>query len=97
MEFFFHAQQLLRLFLFDGIDGNAGPAGDDVFNVFATDHAGGGFIQMMFFPQGAQVLALFAFFVRIEARLFELMVRDGVLHTVDDELDALLDVSNLFR
>ena len=51
---------------------------------------------MVFFAKGAQVLALLAFFVRVEARLLELVVRDGVLHTVDDELDALLDFGQLF-
>ena len=52
---------------------------------------------MVFFAKGAQVLALLAFLVRVEARLLELVVRDGVLHTVDDELDALLDFGDLFR
>ena len=49
---------------------------------------------MVFFAKSAQVLALLAFFIRVEARLLELVVRDGVLHTVDDELDALLDFGN---
>ena len=51
---------------------------------------------MVFFAKSAQVLALLAFLIRVEARLLELVVRDGVLHTVDDELDALLDFGNLF-
>ena len=50
---------------------------------------------MIFLAKSAQVLALFAFFVRVEARLFELVVRDGVLHSMDDELDALLHFSDL--
>ena len=50
---------------------------------------------MVFFAKSAQVLALLAFLIRVEARLLELVVRDGVLHTVDDELDALLDFGNL--
>ena len=52
---------------------------------------------MILFAQGAQVLALLALFVRVEARLLELVVRDGVLHAVDDELDALLDLGDLLR
>src|SRR4051812_35568279 len=52
---------------------------------------------MIFFAKGAQVLALFAFFVRVEAGLLELVVRDGILHTVDNELDAFLDFGQLFR
>src|SRR5246127_4797031 len=52
---------------------------------------------MIFFAKSAQVLALFAFFIRIETSLLELVVRDGVFHAMDDELDALLDFSQLFR
>src|ERR1700722_14546335 len=51
---------------------------------------------MIFFAKAAQVLALLAFFVGVKARLLELMVRDGVLHTMDDELDALLHFGDLF-
>ena len=83
------------LFFLDRSDGNAGPAGDHVFDVLAADHAGGGLVEMIFLAKSAQVLALFAFFVRVEARLLELVVRDGVLHTVNDELDALLDFGDL--
>src|ERR1700728_4028922 len=46
---------------------------------------------MIFFAKSAQVLALFAFLVRIETRFLELVVRDGIFHPVNDELDALLD------
>ena len=96
MQLFFDAQQLLRFFFFDRGDGNAGPARYHVLDVLPTDYAGGGFIEVVFFAKGAQVLALLAFFVRVEARLLELVVRDGVLHAVDDELDALLDFGQLF-
>src|ERR1035438_8372932 len=91
VQLFFDAQQLLRLFFFDRGDGNAGPARYHVLDVLPTDYAGGGFIEVVFFAKSAQVFALLAFFVRVEARLLELVVRDGVLHAVDDELDALLD------
>src|SRR2546426_9766105 len=56
-----------------------------------------GFIEVVFFAKGAQVLALFAFLVRVEARLLELVVRDGVFHAVYDELDPLLDLRDLLR
>jgi hypothetical protein len=39
VQLFFDAEELLGFFLFDGGDGNAGPAGDDVFDVFAGDDA----------------------------------------------------------
>ena len=50
---------------------------------------------MVLVAQGAQVLALLALLVGVEARLLELVVRDGVLHAMHDELDALLDFGEL--
>src|SRR3979411_1111207 len=91
MQLFFNAQQLLGFFFLDRGDRHAGPARYHVLDVLPTDNAGGGLIEVVFFAKSAQVFALLAFFVRIEARLLELVVRDGVLHTMDDELDALLD------
>src|ERR1700680_939910 len=97
VQLFLDAQQFLRLFFFDRGDGHASPARDDVFDVLAVDYAGGGFVEMIFLAKSAQVLALFAFFIRIETSLLELVVRDGVFHAMDDELDALLDFGQLFR
>ncbi len=51
---------------------------------------------MIFFAEGAQVLALFALFIGVEARFFKFVVRDGVFHAVHDELDALLDFGQFF-
>ena len=95
MEFFFHAQQLLRLFFLDAGDGNAGPAADDVFDVFAANDAGSGVVEVVLVAQGAQVFALFALLVGVEAGLLELVIRNGRIHAVDDELDALLDFGDL--
>jgi hypothetical protein len=58
-------------------DGDAGPAGDDILDVFAGDDAGGGVVEVVLVAQGAQVLALFALLVGVEARLLELVIRDG--------------------
>src|SRR4029077_9187444 len=58
-------------------------------------YARGRFVEMIFFAKRAQVLAFLAFFIRVETSLLELVVRDGVLHPVNDELDALLDFGNL--
>src|SRR5579862_7189409 len=96
VQLFFDAEQLLRLFFFNRRDRDTGPAGDNVLDVFAVDDAGRRFVEMIFLAKSAQVLALFAFFVRIETRLLELMVRDGVFHAVHDELDTLLDFGQLF-
>ena len=60
-------------------------------------HAGGGVVEVVLLAELAHVLALFALFVGVEARLLELVVRDGVLHAVHDELDALLDVGQFGR
>src|SRR6185312_11072783 len=43
------------------------------------------------------VLALLALFVGVEACLLELVIRDGILHPVNDELDPLLDFRDLIR
>ena len=52
---------------------------------------------MIFFAKNAQVLALLAFLVGVETRFLELVVRDRVFHSVDDELEPLLNLGNLFR
>ena len=49
---------------------------------------------MIFVAKSTQVFALFAFLVGVETRLLELVVRDGGVHTMDDELDALLHLGN---
>src|SRR5271169_107890 len=97
VQFFFDAQQLLRLFFFNRSDGNTGPARNHIFDVLAADHAGRRFVQMIFLAQRPQILALFTLFVRVEASLLELVVRDGVLHAMHDELDALLYFGDLLR
>src|SRR4051794_1457100 len=40
VQFAFDAKQLLRFFFLDRGDGDAGPAGDNVFDVFAADDSG---------------------------------------------------------
>ncbi len=50
---------------------------------------------MVFVAQAAQVLALLAFLIGVEARLLELVVGDGVLHAMHDKLDALLHLGEL--
>ena len=97
VQLLFHAQQLLRLFFLDAGNGNAGPAADYVLDVFAAYDAGGGVVEVILVAQGAQVFALLALLVRVEASLLELVVGDGRVHAVHDELDALLDFSDLLR
>ena len=51
---------------------------------------------MVLVAKGTKVFAFLALFVGVEARFLELVVRNGVFHTVHDELDALLDFGELF-
>src|SRR5215471_16118417 len=60
-------------------------------------HAGRGVVEIVFLAELAQILALLALLIRIEARLLEFVIRDGVLHAMRDELDALLDVGDFAR
>ena len=92
MQLILDAEQLGDLLLLDGGHGYAGPARHHVFDVFLGDAARGGVVQVVLFPEEAHVLALLALLVGIEARLLELVVGNGVLHAVHDELDALLNV-----
>src|ERR1035441_10161112 len=52
--------------------------------------------QVELLAQQAQILALFAFFVRVEARFLEFMIGDGVLHSLADKIDPLLNLALLF-
>ena len=63
VELFFDAEELLGLFFLDAGDGDAGPAADDVLDVFAADDAGGGVVEVIFVAKSTQVFALFAFLV----------------------------------
>ncbi len=52
VQFFFDAEKLLRLLFLDRGDGDAGPAADYVFDVFAADDASGGVIEVVLLAQG---------------------------------------------
>src|SRR5882762_5613258 len=97
VQLFFNAQQLRRFLFLERHDGHAGPARNHIFNVFPANDAARRFVEVVLLTQGAQVLAFLAFFVGVEARLLELVVRDGVVHAVRDELDALLHFGDFFR
>ena len=97
VQVLFEAQQLGHLFFFDGGHGHAGPAGDHLFDVILAHRRCHGLILLLLALQPTQVLALLALLVRIESRLLELMVRDRMLHAMDDVLDPLVDLSRLVR
>src|SRR5260370_11928341 len=96
VELFFHAEELLGFFFLDAGDGNAGPAADYVVDVFAACDTGCRVVEVVLVAQSTQSFALLALLVGVEARLLELVVGDGRVHAVDDELDALLDFGDLF-
>ena len=97
VQLFFDAQQLGDLLFLDRGHRDAGPARHHVFDIVLGDAAGGRVVEVVLLAELAHVLALFALLVGVEARLLELVVRDGVLHAVHDELDALLDVGEIGR
>ena len=51
---------------------------------------------MELLAQPAQILALFAFFLRIEPCLLEFMIGDGSLRSLENEIDPLLDLGEFF-
>ncbi len=48
VQLFFHPQQSLRLLFLQRGDRHAGPAADNIFDVFASHDAGGGIVQVVF-------------------------------------------------
>src|SRR6267378_1113024 len=61
VEFRLDAQEFLLFVFFDGSDRYAGPAGDDFFDVFASDNAGGGVIEFVALADAADDLNGFFF------------------------------------
>jgi len=95
VQLLLNAEQLLRLLFLDARHRHAGPARNHILNVLAAHNARGRVVEVILFAQRAQCLALLAFLVGIEARLFELMVGNRRIHPVDDELDPLLHLGDL--
>ena len=52
-------------------------------------------LEVELLSQRTQILALFPFFIRIEAGFLELMIGDGTLHSLDNEIDPLLNLRGL--
>ena len=94
VQFLFDAQQFLLLVFLDGGDGDAGPARNHVFDVFARHDAGGGIIELQTLAQLAQIFFFLALLFGIETRLFKLVIGDGRFHAVSDELHALLHLGH---
>ena len=97
VELILHAQQFRDLFFFDRRHRHAGPARHHVFDVVFGHHASGGVVEIVLFAKLAQVIALFALFVRVETSLLELVIGDRILHAMHDELDPLLHFGHVGR
>ena len=95
VQLFFNAEQLGDFLFLDRRHRDAGPARDDVFDIVLGDDAGGGVVEVVLLAELAHVFALFTLFIGVEARLLELMVRDGIFHAMNDELDALLNIGQI--
>src|SRR5260370_18826923 len=76
VEFRLDAQKFLLFVFLDGSDADAGPARNDLFNVFAGDDARRGVVQLEAFAESAQVFLFLALFFGIKARLFEFVIGD---------------------
>ena len=97
MQFFLDPDQLGDLFFLDRRHRDARPPRHHVFDVLLGHHAGRRVVQVVFIAQLTQIFALFALFVAVETRFFELVIGDRGLHPVHHELDPLLDVGDLRR
>src|SRR5256886_7159792 len=96
VQFLFDAQKLLLFVFLDGSDGNAGPARNNLFDVFARDYARGGVIQLVPVPELAQIFFFLPLFFGIKTRFFKFVRGDRAFHPVCNELHALLHFANFF-
>jgi len=90
--------QLLLLVFLDRSDRDSRPARYHFLDVFARHDACRSVVQLVAFPQHAEVFFLFALFFGIKTRLFEFgcaAIADS--NPVRDEFHALLVLGNLFR
>ncbi len=96
VEFRLDAQEFLLFVFLDGSDADAGPARNDLFNVFAGHDARRGVVQLEAFAESAQVFLFLALLLRVETRFFEFVIGDGRFHAVGDEFHALLHFADFF-
>jgi hypothetical protein len=97
VKLLFDAKKLVNFFFLDRGHRNAGPARHYVFDVVLRHKTGRSVVEVVLFTELAKVLAFFPLFVGIEARLLKLVVSDRVLHAMNDELDALLNIGHFGR
>ena len=94
MQVRLHAQQLVAFVLIDRRDRHAGPLRHDFVDVaLADDDAPHLSVEAL--ARELQVLARRRLLVAIELRLLEVLLRDGVLHLLDGDANALVDLAEL--
>ena len=87
----------MHLLFLDGGHRHARPASDNVFDVVLADRRGHRLVDLLPLLEVSQVLPLLALLVRVESRLLEFVIGDGVLHAMHDELDPFVDLGALVR
>ena len=98
MQLFLDAREPLHFFFFDRVDRNAGPPGNDVFDVrLRHDTHARGFADVEFLANVAEVLAFELLLILVVLGLFEILARDRAFHPRHDELDPPLNVGHLRR
>ncbi len=97
VEVLLHAQQLVAFVLIDGRQRHAGPLGDDLVDLLLADgHAARARLDVELLAHELQVLARADFLLAVELRLLEILLRDRVLHLLDGDADAAVDLAELF-
>src|SRR6202158_500870 len=96
VQFRFDAQKFLLLVFLDRSNRDARPARDDFFDIFASDDAGGGVVQLITLAQASEIFLFLALFFGIETRFLEFVRGNGTFHPVRDELHALLHFADFF-
>ena len=89
-----HVQQLVAFVLIDRRERHAGPLRDDLVDLgLADDDAARARLDVELLAHELQVLARLDFLLAIELRLLEVLLRDGGLHLLDGDADALVDLA----
>ena len=96
VEVGFHPQQLVAFILVDGRDRHAGPLRHDLVDVsLRDDDLARARLHVELLADELQVLAGRDFLLAVELRLLEILLRDRVLHLLDRDADALVDLAEL--
>src|SRR5262245_152998 len=97
VQLLFHPQELVAFVLIDGGERHAGPLRDDFVDLaLADDHPARARLDVELLAHELEVLARLHFLLAVELRLLEVLFRDRVLHLLDGDADAAIDLAELF-